>query len=396
MPDRAHADREIRREVSPARPSLARQHSAIPKPNLNACGEQPHSAERSAMSNTTARSRRRTKKAAQPRGSLKTSIKPGAQPLIARQHTDCAKSTNSDCSEQPHGDVVAQGRNETQGRASRGIAELIIACRDYRSWLAARIKLELQAQAICRGRCAGDKKAGAKLWAAVQKGRSDDSLAAVVLEPFIADIKAWNKRLAPRRSALEKKATATGYWDLIPRGFGAFNLAFLIGEVGELASYRNPSCLWKRMGLAVIDGARQRKHTNKELADVHGYCPRRRALAYIIGDCLIRAKSPAADVYVKRKLEKIALGWTKLHAHRDAKMYMVKRVLRDLWIATQPSRSPLPTNAHGASHLNGNAAQPTEDPETMAAFGGQHLNGSAAQPRGVTQPTLVTGGQHPS
>jgi hypothetical protein len=103
------------------------------------------------------------------------------------------------------------------------------------------------------------------------------------------------------------------------------------------------------MGLAVIDGKRQRKVTDADEAIRHGYVPRRRALAYVIGDCLIKAKGPAKAIYDQRKALKIEQGWTKLHAHRDAKMVMVKHVLKDIWIATRPTEPPEPKRRTGRS-----------------------------------------------
>lgn len=235
-----------------------------------------------------------------------------------------------------HGDVGAHISSETNDVPSPAIAVIVNLYRQHRVWLRARVKLELQAQAWCRSRTDGDKEVAAKLWRAAQRGDGDMALL-MVLVPFMEAIGMWDSKLAPVRLQLEKMAAKTHYHGLIPRGFGAFNLACLIGECGEIEGYRNPSCLWKRMGLAVIDGERQQKKANVELALVHGYVPQRRALAYVIGDCLLRAKSPVKAVYEERKAKKIAEGWSKLRAHRDAKMFMVKRVLRDMWIAAQPS-----------------------------------------------------------
>lgn len=263
-----------------------------------------------------------------------------------------------------YGDVGAQICVEPQLNASPDIAVIINLWRQYEAWLRARMRLELQAQAQCRRRCDGDKEAAAKLWKQVQQGgvgahecaeiqvvRSPDIALLIVLEPFIATIAQWNEKLKPVRTQLEKLAAQTRYYKLIPKGFGAFNLAGLLGECGEITDYRNPSCLWKRMGLAVIDGERQRKCADADKALIHGYNPRRRALAYIIGDCLIKSNSVPKAVYNERKAKKIADGWSKIHAHCDAKMFMVKRVLRDLWIASQPTKPLTSTLQNGGKQL---------------------------------------------
>ena len=54
------------------------------------------------------------------------------------------------------------------------------------------------------------------------------------------------------------------------RGFGYLGLAQIVAEAGDLSNYANPAKLWKRFGLAVIDGRAQRRVADKELAIVHG------------------------------------------------------------------------------------------------------------------------------
>src|SRR5262249_18571796 len=51
--------------------------------------------------------------------------------------------------------------------------------------------------------------------------------------------------------------------------------------------YRSHRGLWKRMGLAVIAGERQRKQLSKVAADVHNYPPARRSVMWNVGQALI-------------------------------------------------------------------------------------------------------------
>lgn len=143
------------------------------------------------------------------------------------------------------------------------------------------------------------------------------------------------------------------------RGFGAGSLAVIVGEAGDLANYPTHSKLWKRMGLAVMDGVRQgglNKSSGKDLWIEHGYSPLRRSRMWNIGDTLMkgnrdgtyrtaylqrkeyeRAKAeaagltvvPAAKIPAKRKDEFMSEG----HVHLRAQRYMEKRLLRDLWKA---------------------------------------------------------------
>lgn len=143
------------------------------------------------------------------------------------------------------------------------------------------------------------------------------------------------------------------------RGFGARSLAVIIGETGDLSNYASHSKVWKRMGVAVMDGVRQgglRKASNKEDWIAHGYSPLRRSRMFVIGDALIKSNgdgkyrqcylarkeyeraraqaiglivAPAAKIPAKRKNEFMSDG----HIHHRAQRYMEKRLLRDLWQA---------------------------------------------------------------
>lgn len=138
-------------------------------------------------------------------------------------------------------------------------------------------------------------------------------------------------------------------------GCGSLTLGQIIGEAGDLSKYSGPAKLWKRMGLALIGGERQRKCRDKEIAAAHGYNPRRRALMFIVGDNLIKLNKgeyrAIYDAEKKRQIEKAHAEGLKVapaakipkwstaeyrsekHIHLRAKRYMEKRLLRNLWRA---------------------------------------------------------------
>ncbi len=148
-------------------------------------------------------------------------------------------------------------------------------------------------------------------------------------------------------------------WCEAIRGFGAVSLAVIVGEAGDLADYPRKGHLWKRMGLAVLDGIRQgglKKTAVKEEWLAHGYNRQRRSRVWNIGDALIKGNgdgayrecylarkvyerdraeaagltvAPAAKIPKKRAAEFMSDG----HIHRRAQRYMEKRLLRDLWQA---------------------------------------------------------------
>lgn len=128
------------------------------------------------------------------------------------------------------------------------------------------------------------------------------------------------------------------------RGFGLLSLFGIVGEAGDLANYANPAKLWKRMGLAVIDGKRQRRVAGAE-AILHGYNPARRSLVWTIGDSIIKAGGPLKAVYNTRKELELTRVATKMHAHNRAKRYMEKRLLLLLWRAWRD-------RPHAVTHLD--------------------------------------------
>jgi len=136
-------------------------------------------------------------------------------------------------------------------------------------------------------------------------------------------------------------------------------VAMIIGVAGNLSNYANPGKLWKRLGLApyqghaastwMVEDWRPRSLTKDEWTEL-GYSPRRRSIAYQIGEPLFRAqwvgaaktedgngrpKGPYGEVYARRRAHTAIThpDWTKMHAHKDAMRVMTKTYIRDLWVA---------------------------------------------------------------
>ncbi len=141
-------------------------------------------------------------------------------------------------------------------------------------------------------------------------------------------------------------------------GVGLKGLAIIIGEAGDLSNYANPGKLWKRMGVAVIDGKRQGgllKTAAKADWEAHGYNRVRRSRLFTIGDSMLKqAKCPYRPLYLDRKAyeaaraeadglivapaAKIPKGkqaeYRSLgHIDKRARRYVEKRLLKDLWRA---------------------------------------------------------------
>lgn len=147
------------------------------------------------------------------------------------------------------------------------------------------------------------------------------------------------------------------------RGLGARGLAILIAECCiPIGDYRTISGVWKRLGLAVINGEGQRRKTNPDLAALHAFSPRRRAQVWAVcSDSLFRAQwrgadedkglparpiGPYGEIYARRRaatlqrhLDSEALlatdpmKWSKGRCHNDARRIMTKQLVIDLYCA---------------------------------------------------------------
>ena len=122
------------------------------------------------------------------------------------------------------------------------------------------------------------------------------------------------------------------------RGINTLTLATITGECGDLSAYeKGVAGIWKRAGLAVIDGERQRKKSDKELALIHGYSPSRRSVFWNIGDALLKSQGkeetagPYRLIYDTRKAYERPRVDSDGHAHNRAMRHMTKRLLKDLW-----------------------------------------------------------------
>lgn len=226
---------------------------------------------------------------------------------------------------------IVQAKCDTH-RFSDDVAQIISEVKETHGrredLLRAEVRLTLQIKAICRRLCAGDKEKAEELY----KAMDETALGACLPLMEARDILS-GKRKEPEK-ILKKLATSLpAYcWASAQRGFGDLSFGQIIAECGDLALYDNPAKLWKRMGMAVINGKSQRRVAGNGGIE-QGYSPKRRSMMYVVGDCLIRAGGYYRDIYIARKLyeSQKAPDISKMHAHRRAKRYMEKRLLRDLW-----------------------------------------------------------------
>lgn len=134
-------------------------------------------------------------------------------------------------------------------------------------------------------------------------------------------------------------------WAAGVKGLSLQGLACIIGETGDLSNYETKERVWKRLGLAVIDGIAQQRRSKPEEAAAHGYSPKRRAVIWSIADVLLRAQwrgekdgtpahaiGPYGAVYGRRKAHTVNReGWTPKRRDNDARRVMSKALIEDLW-----------------------------------------------------------------
>lgn len=198
----------------------------------------------------------------------------------------------------------------------------------------------------CREISQNDRMAAAELWNKIRKGNNGDADINFVLEPYHVAILGLTATANIYEKALVKEARAHPLWENWGkdiRGIGELSLAGIIGEAGRsISCYRSVSALWKRFGLAVVNGERQRHGRTKDEMVLHGYHPQRRAFAYQLSTNLIRCQhsdGPYRELYEVRKQYELDRGVTQSHANNRALRYMTKDLLRSLWVAADALES---------------------------------------------------------
>lgn len=137
------------------------------------------------------------------------------------------------------------------------------------------------------------------------------------------------------------------------RGISTQMAAVVVGEVGNFDDYSNPAKVWRRLGLApyTFNGktmmgstwksGRQGKLPAEEWS-AFGYSPRRRSIAYLIGEGIVkqnfdRDRKPLEYrlLYSAKKMlaSELHPDWTLKRADLHGRLLATKRLLRNMWRA---------------------------------------------------------------
>lgn len=234
----------------------------------------------------------------------------------------------------------------------------------------ARIRLELQAQAILREFTQGDKEEAGKVWSRIRNGGGEGIPLSLLawMQPFLEAIPLFmeNQKGFERILAKSVRKMPAYAWVSSVKGVGDVSYAAVLAELsgGEdklytPSDYRGPAAIWKRMGVGLVnrgtstvpdpkdpaksrvvtieEHGRQRRICGDE-AIVHGFVAERRAILWNIGKSIIMKSirkgepiAPYGELYVMRREFERAKVESKAHAHNRAQRYVEKRFLRDLW-----------------------------------------------------------------
>ena len=197
--------------------------------------------------------------------------------------------------------TTAHGCYETQKAVSQEayeahpwIAEIQELWRQRVGLHKAEKSLTLQTKALARRLVGGSIKDADALYKTSLNGGGNKLTPEflIMTEPFLEARKVIQskRKLHEKRLAVLARELPAWNWIKETRGVSELSYASLIGECGDIRNYATVSKLWKRFGLAVIDGERQRKIAGAKALE-HGYSPRRRSVVWNVGACLIRAKN---------------------------------------------------------------------------------------------------------
>lgn len=236
----------------------------------------------------------------------------------------------------------------SQSRCDRSCEAFIVRYLGYRPDLPERERKAIWKEAAAMRRMV--EKGGEGHSAAAEQEFSQVSGALSACSPIILSSaiarRAWDKVRDDTERDMRALARTLPPWSWVKdvRGLGELGLAIIIGETGDLTNYATKERVWKRLGLAVIDGERQQRKAGAEAAAAHGFNPSRRAEAWVVADSLFKHQFRGAkdnvpahaigaygQVYARRKAHTATRDWTPGHRDNDARRVMLKALIENVW-----------------------------------------------------------------
>ncbi len=212
----------------------------------------------------------------------------------------------------PQSSIIAPQQEQftTAAHHHAAIEQILYFYRLRQDMIRARTKLILQGQASLRRLFDSDKEKAASAWGEATKDESHELRG--MLSPYISALDVLDKQQSEYEKHLVKavKCLPIYQWARGVKGFGDLSLACIIGEAsgygketGEFYSvgdFKSVSALWKRMGLAVLNGRRQGAPGKGATAEdwiVEGYSKTRRSVMWNVGNSLILSMGKFRPVF---------------------------------------------------------------------------------------------------
>jgi hypothetical protein len=288
---------------------------------------------------------------------------------IGNTNPRASRPSSQPISTTPHEDFTPYTPSEYRDKI---IDRIITLHRLRQGMIKAQTKLTLQAMASLRFAVAQDGDWDNDEAKAKARKRADDLYRLVAKDPthelhirimpYIMAIEPLTAQRTLYEKDMVREAKRLPVYPFVKSvsGFGDISFATIVGECGDIGTYKSIAAVWKRLGLAVFDGKRQGNPGAGAVADDwirHGYNKQRRSVSWnaraqIIGGMgLWRPEfgSDLADatyyqrVFAERaRYESDKLGTPvtesakgkesyKKHATNRAMRYTEKRLLRELY-----------------------------------------------------------------
>ncbi|QWY83253.1 hypothetical protein [Rhizobium phage RHph_X2_25] len=251
----------------------------------------------------TTTSKRSSRTAAHPIAASTSAPIASGHPPSAPHNLGAAGATIPDAANEASQSLPGVPRQEpftTNIRHHETIESVLYFYRLRQDMIRARTKLILQGQASLRRLFDGDKEKAASAWGDAIKDDAHELRG--MLSPYISALEVLDKQQGEYEKELVRsvKKLPIYQWAKGVKGFGDLSLACIIGEAsgygketGEFYSvgdFKSVSALWKRMGLAVLNGHRQGAPGKGATAEdwiVEGYSKTRRSVMWNVGNSLI-------------------------------------------------------------------------------------------------------------
>jgi hypothetical protein len=209
-----------------------------------------------------------------------------------------------------------------------------------------------------------------KLIVSMRCGKADPNSCSALVRATGTIIDYYNTQIKTLEKTMlriaRKLPVATWIAESEQKGIGLHLFAVIIGETGNLSNYDCPSKVWRRLGCAPWQFQGQTKQGSTWRRDgglpaseweEYGYSPRRRSVAYLVGECIVKhnesiyktryldAKVKARETHPEWKWRPckkcLALGDCRTcggtgevcgHAHNHGMLLASKLFLKNLWI----------------------------------------------------------------